>query len=82
MMDTEITTMSQKGQVVIPKKIRSSMKLKQGARLLVYAKDDMIIMKPFELPRLDLRETKLNLLDLFGDSLKTRNHTSNTKLET
>jgi AbrB family looped-hinge helix DNA binding protein len=49
----EITTMSQKGQVVIPQKIRTSLKLKQGTRLLVDIKNGLIVMKPFELPPLE-----------------------------
>lgn len=51
--ETEITTMSEKGQVVIPKKIRKSMKIKPRTKFAVYAKNDMIIMKVFELPNLE-----------------------------
>ena len=49
----EITTMSEKGQVVIPQKIRKDLKIKPRTKFAVYAKDDMIIMKAFELPNLE-----------------------------
>jgi AbrB family looped-hinge helix DNA binding protein len=50
---SEITTMSEKGQIVIPQKIRKSMKIKPRTKFAVYAKNDMIIMKAFELPNLE-----------------------------
>lgn len=50
--ETEITTMSEKGQVVIPQRIRKSLKIKPKTKLLVSTKDDMIIMKAFEVPDL------------------------------
>lgn len=50
---TEITTMSEKGQVVIPQRIRKSLKIKPRTKFAVYAKDDMIIMKAFQIPPLE-----------------------------
>jgi len=51
--DTEITTMSEKGQVVIPQKIRKSLRIKPKTKFLVSAKDDVIIMKAFEVPSIE-----------------------------
>jgi AbrB family looped-hinge helix DNA binding protein len=51
--EAEITTMSEKGQVVIPQRIRKNLKIKPRTRFVIYAKKDMIIMKPFELPDLE-----------------------------
>lgn len=51
--ETEITTMSKKGQIVIPQKIRKSLKIKPRTKFAVYAKNDMIIMKAFEPPDLE-----------------------------
>ncbi len=48
--ETEITTISKKGQVVIPQKIRKNLKIKPRTKLLVSSKDNVIIMKVFELP--------------------------------
>ena len=51
--ETEITTMSEKGQVVIPQAIRKKLKIKPRTKLLVSAKNDVIIMKAFELPDIE-----------------------------
>ena len=48
--EAEIITVSEKGQVVIPQKIRKEMKIKPRSKLLVYGKGNVIIMKPIELP--------------------------------
>lgn len=53
MAQTEITTMSEKGQVVIPQKIRKSMKIEPKTKFAVYTKDDVIIMKAFKVPDLE-----------------------------
>lgn len=51
--ETEVTTMSKKGQVVIPQKIRKNLKIKPRTKFAVYAKNDTIIMKAFEVPDLE-----------------------------
>jgi len=51
--ETEITTMRKKAQIVIPQKIRKNLKIKPRTKFAVYVKNDMIIMKAFELPNLD-----------------------------
>ena len=53
MSQVETTIMSEKGQVVIPRKIRKTLKLKPRTRFAVYAKDDTIVMKAFELTGLE-----------------------------
>lgn len=45
--------MSKKGQIVIPQKIRKNLKIKPRTRFAVYAKNDTIIMKAFQVPNLD-----------------------------
>ena len=54
-MAGEVTVMSVRGQVVIPKEIRRRLKLKPKDRLIVYGKEGTIIMRRLELP--ELRET-------------------------
>ena len=54
MEEPEVTTVSEKGQVVIPLTLREKLKLKPKTKLLVYGADDIIIMKKLYLP--DLRE--------------------------
>ncbi|MES2088002.1 MAG: AbrB/MazE/SpoVT family DNA-binding domain-containing protein [Patescibacteria group bacterium] len=38
-----ITTLGEKGQVVIPSEIRNNLKLKKGDKLIVFAKDEDMI---------------------------------------
>ena len=53
----DVTKISSKGQVVIPKPIRDSLELMEGDRLIAYARGDLIILK-----RLDGGESIINLL--------------------
>jgi AbrB family looped-hinge helix DNA binding protein len=46
----EITVVSEKGQVVIPKAIRERMKIAPKMKLLVYCFGDTLIMKKLEIP--------------------------------
>ena len=48
----ELTILSEKGQVVIPAKIRSRMGLKPKTKFLVYECDDAVILKKFVEPDL------------------------------
>lgn len=48
----EVTSMSSKGQVVIPNAIRSSLGLKSGAKMAVITDGENILMKPLETPKL------------------------------
>ena len=54
MAEPEITTISAKGQVVIPQTLREKLRLKPKTRLLVYGEGDTIIMRRLYLP--DMRE--------------------------
>ncbi len=48
--DLEVTTMSEKGQVVIPQSIRKELGIKPKTKFLVYGRGDTVIMKKLELP--------------------------------
>jgi AbrB family looped-hinge helix DNA binding protein len=48
----ELTILSEKGQVVIPAKIRSKMGLKPKTKFLVYECNDSVILKKLEEPDL------------------------------
>jgi AbrB family looped-hinge helix DNA binding protein len=50
--EPEITTISEKGQVVIPQSIRKELRIKPKTKFLVYGRGDTIIMKKLELPSL------------------------------
>jgi len=50
MAEPEITTVSPKGQVVIPQAIRRRLKLAPRSKLLVYGEGDTLIMKKVPIP--------------------------------
>ena len=51
---TDITAVSSKGQVVLPKEIRDSMKIEPGTKLMVISDGVSIILKP--IPKPDISE--------------------------
>ena len=52
MTETATTTLSSKGQVVIPEEIRDRLGLKPGAQFVVVADRDVVIFKVLEPPAL------------------------------
>jgi AbrB family looped-hinge helix DNA binding protein len=50
-MDREITTLSSKGQLVIPKPFRQKLNLKEGDFVGMLLLDDVIAMKRIEMPK-------------------------------
>jgi len=46
----EVTSMSCKGQVVIPQGIRNSLHLESGTKFVVVADQDGILFKPLQMP--------------------------------
>ena len=49
-MLTEITALSSKGQIVLPKSVRNSLGLKKGTKFVVFADGDNILLKPIKHP--------------------------------
>ena len=52
-MTSELLTVSSKGQVVLPLSFRKVTGITVGTKLAAYLVDDMIILKPIELPTLE-----------------------------
>jgi len=48
--DPEVTTMSEKGQVVIPQDIRNRLRIGPKTKFMVTIKGNFIVMKKLELP--------------------------------
>jgi len=48
--ELQVTTISEKGQIVIPQLIRKMLGIKPKTKFLVYGKGDTVIMKKLELP--------------------------------
>ena len=49
----EITTVSEKGQVVIPQSLRKEMRIRPRTKFLVFGRGDTVIMKRLELPDIE-----------------------------
>ena len=60
--EPEVTTISEKGQVVIPLSIRKELGIKPKTKFLVFGKGDTVIMKRLELP--DLKKEWEAIFDL------------------
>jgi antitoxin PrlF len=48
---TDVTALSSKGQVVLPKSIRETLSLLPGSRLMVFSDGDNILLKPIRQPK-------------------------------
>ncbi len=46
----EITSMSSRGQIVIPLQIREQLKLTQGEKFVVIGEDDTLVLKKLAMP--------------------------------
>lgn len=53
MIRTEVTSVSSKGQVVIPDRIRKEMGLTSGSKLIVVTDGTNLLLKPIEEPKLN-----------------------------
>jgi AbrB family looped-hinge helix DNA binding protein len=60
MAELELTTISQKGQVVIPQGIRKEIDAKPGTKFVVYLKDGSVVFKKLKMPT---REEFLRMLE-------------------
>ncbi|MFH1210259.1 MAG: AbrB/MazE/SpoVT family DNA-binding domain-containing protein [archaeon] len=46
----EITSMSSRGQIVIPQNLREQMGLKEGEKFIVIGEDDTVLLKKIKMP--------------------------------
>lgn len=49
-MSIEVLTVSSKGQVVLPSKMRKKFAIESGSKLAAYSTGDMIMLKPIVIP--------------------------------
>lgn len=52
-MVTEVTSVSTKGQIVLPKTIRDELSITPGTKLVIMCDGDNILIKPIKTPTLD-----------------------------
>ena len=53
MISTEVTSLSSKGQIVIPDRIRKQMGLSSGSKLIVITDGTNLLLKPIEEPKME-----------------------------
>ncbi len=68
----EVTSLSTKGQIVIPKEIRKNLGLKPGTKLIVIQEKDNILLKPIKLPKKEQFEKLISFGDKVRDSLNLK----------
>lgn len=83
--EPQVTTISEKGQIVIPQSIRKELGIKPKTKFLVYGKGDTVIMKKLELPDMkkewneifkvmDNKNLKLSESEIQKEIAETRKH--------
>ncbi len=65
----ETTSLSTKGQVVIPKKVRGNLNLSAGSKLIVIQKGDSILLKPISISKTEQFERLISLGNKIRDTL-------------
>jgi AbrB family looped-hinge helix DNA binding protein len=83
--EPQVTTISEKGQIVIPQSIRKELGIKPKTKFLVYGKGDTVIMKKLDLPdmkkewneifkTMDKKNLKLSESEIQKEVAETRKH--------
>jgi AbrB family looped-hinge helix DNA binding protein len=69
----EVTTISEKGQVVIPQSLRKELGIKPRTKFLVFGRGDIVIMKRLELPDVEKEwESIFTMMDEKGLKLSEK----------
>lgn len=63
--EPEVTTISEKGQVVIPQSLRKELGIKPRTKFLVFGRGDTVIMKRLELP--DVKKEWEDILQMMDE---------------
>ena len=83
--EPQVTTISEKGQIVIPQSIRKELGIKPKTKFLVYGKGDTVIMKKLEFPdmkkewndifeAMDKKNLKFSESEIQKEVAETRKH--------
>jgi AbrB family looped-hinge helix DNA binding protein len=83
--EPQVTTISEKGQIVIPQSIRKELGIKPKTKFLVYGKGDTVIMKKLDLPdmkkewneifnEMDKKNLQLSESEIQREVAETRKH--------
>jgi antitoxin PrlF len=72
MISTEVTSLSSKGQVVIPDRIRKELGLVTGTKLIVISDGSNLLLKPMEEPKMDVFKKLMEESKKFGKQEKLK----------
>ena len=78
----EVTSLSTKGQIVIPQEIREKLGLEPGTKLIVIQEGDSILLKPITLPKREQFKKLISFGDKVRDSLKLEENDVEKAIET
>jgi len=69
MVFIEVTSLSTKGQIVIPQGIRENLGLEPGTKLIVIQEGDSILLKPITIPKKEQFKKLISLADKVREKL-------------
>ena len=72
MENVEITSVSSRGQVVIPQSLREKLGIHAGQKFIVIGEDNMIVLRKLELPSFEGFEKLLNKTREFAGKKKIK----------
>jgi len=72
MVSIEITSMSSRGQVVIPLNLREMMGLKEGEKFAITGKEDTIVLKKILMPSFDNFDNLMKQTQEFAKTTKLK----------
>lgn len=68
----EVTSLSTRGQVVIPTDIRDKLKLKPGTKMIIIQEGDNILLKPIKAPEMSQFDRIIAIGDKAGNELNLK----------
>ncbi len=72
MKNIEITSMSSRGQVVIPQSLRERLRIREGEKFIVIGEENTIVLKKIERPSFKGLEKLLNKTREFAKKKKVK----------
>jgi len=77
----EVTSLSTRGQVVIPNNIRENLKLKPGTKMIIIQEGDNILLKPIKVPRQNQFEKIIAIGDRIREELDLKENDVDTAIK-
>jgi antitoxin PrlF len=72
MYTAEVTSLSSKGQIVIPQEMRKALGLNIGTKLMIATDGSNLLLKPIEQPRVESFKKLINETRKFGRSIRLK----------